>query len=89
MPAQELILIPAFQTIKLSKVTTAEAQQIQTSLQSQGKKPTLLTQFVGEPVLQGNTSDLGLQQLLQRAQAQAQSGSTGQAQQGAGTGTKG
>jgi hypothetical protein len=86
IPAQELLLIPAFQSIRFSKVTSAQAQQVQQSLQAQGKtkKPTLLTQFVGEPVLEGNVSDLGLTQLLQQAQAQAQaqSGSTGQAQQG-------
>jgi hypothetical protein len=95
IPAQELLLIPAFQSIRFSKVTSAEAQQVQQSLQAQGKtkKPTLLTQFVGEPVLEGNVSDLGLTQLLQQAQAQAQaqSGSAGQAQQGTKgtTGTKG
>jgi hypothetical protein len=84
IPAQELILFPAFQNIRLSKVTSAQAQQVQQSLASQarGKKPSLLVPFVGSTALQGNISDLGLQQLLQRAQQQAQ------AQQGA-KGSKG
>jgi hypothetical protein len=86
VPAQELVLFPAFQTIRLAKVTSAQAQQIQSSLQQQGKKPTLLVPFVGNTVLQGNISELGLQQLLQ--QAQSQSGTSGQARQGA-KGTKG
>jgi len=75
VPAQELVLIPAFQTVRLAKVTSAQSQQIQQSLQAQGKKPTLLVPFVGEPVLQGNVADLGIQQLLQQAQSQA--GSSG------------
>jgi hypothetical protein len=72
VPAQELVLIPAFQTIKLAKVTSAQAQQVQQSLQSQGKKPSLLVPFVGNTALQGNVADLGIQQLLQQAQSQAQ-----------------
>ncbi len=84
IPAQELILFPAFQNIRLAKVTSAQAQQVQQSLSSQarGKRPSLLVPFVGDTTLQGNISDLGLQQLLQRAQQQAQ------AQQGA-KGSKG
>ncbi len=82
IPIQELVLFPAFQTIRLAKVTPAQAQQVQQSIQSQGKKPTLLVPFVGNTVLQGNISELGLQQLLQQAQSQA--GATGQAQGGAG-----
>jgi hypothetical protein len=80
VPAPELILIPAFQTVRLAKVTSAESQQVQQALQAQKKNPTLLTHFVGEPVLEGNVSELGLSQLLQQAQAQSQ-GSAGQGQQ--------
>jgi hypothetical protein len=76
IPVQELILFPAFQTIRLAKVTPAQAQQVQQSIQAQGKKPTLLIPFVGQTVLQGNVSELGLTQLLQQAQGQA--GATGQ-----------
>jgi len=85
IPAPELVLFPAFQTIRLAKVSSAQAQQVQSSLQQQGKKPSLLVPFVGNTVLQGNVSELGLQQLLQQAQSQAGSGG---AQQGA-KGTKG
>jgi hypothetical protein len=88
VPAQELVLIPAFQTIRLAKVTSAQSQQIQQSLQGQGKKPTLLVPFVGEPVLQGNVADLGIQQLLQQAQSQA-GASGGQGQATTTTGSKG
>ncbi len=90
VPAPELVLFPAFQTIRLAKVSSVQAQQIQQSLQSQGKKPTLLIGYVGDTVLEGNVSDLGLQQLLQQAQSQAGgSGSSGtQAPSGA-KGTKG
>jgi hypothetical protein len=77
VPAQELVLFPAFQTIRLARVTSAQAQQVQNSLQSQGKKPSLLVPFVGQTVIQGNVADLGIQQLLQQAQAQAQGGSSG------------
>jgi hypothetical protein len=74
VPAQELILFPAFEKIRLAKVTSAQAQQVQQSLSSsaQGKKPSLLVPFVGNTVVEGNVSDLGLQQLLQQAQQQAQ-----------------
>ncbi len=90
VPAQELVLFPAFQTIKFAKVTSAQAQQVQRSLRSQGKKPTLLVPFVGDTVLQGNVADLGIQQLLQQAQAQAQGqAGSSQGQSGAGQGSKG
>ena len=74
IPAQELILFPAFSQIRLAKVTSAQAQQVQQSLtaQQRTKRPTLLVPFVGTTTLQGNVSDLGLQQLLQQAQQQAQ-----------------
>jgi hypothetical protein len=88
IPAQELVLIPAFQTIRLAKVTSAQSTQIQQSLQAQGKKPTLLVPFVGNPVLEGNVADLGIQQLLQQAQSQA-GASGGQSQQTPTTGSKG
>jgi hypothetical protein len=74
VPAQELVLFPAFQTVRLSRVTSAQGQQIQQSLNLHGKKPSLLIPFVGDTVLQGNVADLGIQQLLQQAQAQAGSG---------------
>ena len=74
--AQQVLLLPAFDSIRISKVTSTEAQQIQQSLQQQGKKPTGVVQFVGQPVLQGSISELGLNQLLQQAQSQA--GATGQ-----------
>jgi hypothetical protein len=76
--AQQVLLLPAFDSIRISKVTSTEAQQIQQSLQQQGKKATGVLQFVGQPVLQGDISELGLDQLLQQAQSQAQGGQGGQ-----------
>ncbi len=70
--AQQVLLLPAFDSIRISKVSSTEAQQIQQSLQQQGKKATGVIQFVGQPMLQGNISELGLDQLLQQAQSQAQ-----------------
>jgi hypothetical protein len=70
--AQQVLLLPAFDSIRISKVSSTEAQQVQQSLQQQGKKATGVIQFVGQPVLQGNISELGLDQLLQQAQSQAQ-----------------
>ena len=87
-----MLLLPAFDSIRISKVTSADAQQIQQSLQQQGKKATGVIQFVGQPVLQGSISELGLNQLLQQAQSQAGAtgqGATGQAGATQGAGKKG
>jgi hypothetical protein len=73
--AQQVLLLPAFDTVRFSKVSSAQAQEIQDSLQAQGRKATGVVQFVGQPVLQGNVAELGLDQLLE--QAQAQQGSSG------------
>jgi hypothetical protein len=74
--AQQVLLLPAFDTIRISKVTSTEAQQIQQALQQAAKDPSGTVQFVGQPVLEGSVSELGLDQLLQQAQQQA--GSAGQ-----------
>jgi hypothetical protein len=87
--AQQVLLLPAFDTIRISKVTSTEAQQIQQSLQQQGKKATGVVPFVGQPMLQGNISELGLDQLLQQAQSQAQGQSQGQPQANQGAGKNG
>jgi pseudouridine-5'-phosphate glycosidase len=76
--AQQVLLLPAFDSIRVSKVSSTEAQQIQQSLQQAVKNPTGTVQFVGQPVLEGSIAELGLDQLLQQAQQQAQ------ANQGAG-----
>ena len=70
--AQQVLLLPAFDSIRISRVSSAEAQQLQQSLQQQGKKATGVIQFVGQPMLEGNISELGLNQLLPQAQSQAQ-----------------
>jgi hypothetical protein len=78
LAAQQVLLLSAFDQVRFSKVTSTEAQQVQQSLQAQKKKATGIVPFVGQPVLQGNISELGLQQLLQQAQQQAQQGSKSQ-----------
>jgi hypothetical protein len=84
--AQQVLLLPAFDSIRISKVTSTEAQQVQQSLaaQAQVKNGAGVVAFVGQPVLQGSISELGLEQLLQQAQSQAQAGGSGQ-----GSGKKG
>jgi hypothetical protein len=90
---QQVLLLPAFQTIRLARVTAADVQAIQQSLQqqqNQGNQAQNRTPFVGEAVLEGSISELGLDQLLQQAQGQAQgqggggggAGGGGQAPQG-------
>ena len=74
--AQQVLLLPAFDQVRFTKVTAAQATELQQSLQSQGKKTTGVTNFVGTPVLQGNISELGLNQLLQQAQQQSGTGGT-------------
>ena len=94
LSAQQVLLLPAFQTIRFSKVTAEEAQQVQQSLRSlqrQGRNARGAVAFVGAPVLEGQISELGLDQLLQQAQGQAGAGGQqggqagGQGGQGAGS----
>jgi hypothetical protein len=87
LSAQQVLLLPAFQTIRFSKATAQEAQQVQQSLQSlqrQGRNARGAVPFVGAPVLEGQISELGLDQLLQQAQGQAGAGGQ-QGGQGAGS----
>jgi hypothetical protein len=85
--AQQVLLLPAFQSIRFSKVTAQEAQQVQQSLRSlqrQGRNARGAVPFVGAPVLEGQISELGLDQLLQQAQGQGGAGGQ-QGGQGAGS----
>jgi transposase-like protein len=87
LSAQQVLLLSAFQTIRFSKVTAQEAQQVQQSLRSlqqQGRNARGAVPFVGAPVLEGQISELGLDQLLQQAQGQAGAGGQ-QGGQGAGS----
>jgi hypothetical protein len=79
LPTQELVFLQALQKIRLSKVTSAEKNQIQQSLSAQqgNKKATGVISFVGTPVLEGSGTAL-LQQLQQQLQqAQSQAGNSG------------
>jgi hypothetical protein len=88
--AQQVLLLPAFDSIRISKVSSTEAQQIQQSLQQAVKNPTGTVQFVGQPVLEGSIAELGLDQLLQQAQQQAQQqGGGGQSRGGGQSGAGG
>jgi hypothetical protein len=78
LATQELVFLQALQTIRLSRVTAAQKNQIQQALQAQqgNKKATGVIPFVGAPVLEGSGTQL-LQQLQQQLQqAQSQSGTT-------------
>jgi hypothetical protein len=82
LATQELVFLQALSKIRLSRVTAAQKNQIQQTLQSQqgNKKATGVIAFVGTPVLEGSSTQL-LQQLQQQLQqAQSQTGtSTGSA----------
>jgi hypothetical protein len=83
--AEQVVLLPAFRMMRVARATTAENQQIQQSLQAQGQQPSNPIPFVGETVLEGNVSELGLDQLLEQAQGQGGGGAgggSGQAPQG-------
>jgi hypothetical protein len=82
LAAQQVLLLPAFDKVRFSKVTQAQAEQVQQSLQAQRKKATGIVPFTGEPVLEGSISELGLDQLLQQAQQQAQSQAGGSGKKG-------
>ncbi len=75
LATQELVFLQALQKIRLSRVTAAQKNQIQQTLQAQQgkKKATGVITFVGEPVLEGSGTELlqQLQQQLQQAQGQA------------------
>jgi hypothetical protein len=89
LAGQQLLLLQAFEAIRLSRVDAAQAQQIQQSLQSQGRQPVGVVPFLGEPALEGAISELGLDQLLQQAQGQGGGGGgNGGASQG-GNGNQG
>jgi hypothetical protein len=80
LATQQLVYLQALPSIRLSRVSQADAQQINQALQAQtGKKATGLVPFAGTPVLEGSSSDL-LQQLqtqIQQAQSQAGTGQQG------------
>jgi hypothetical protein len=81
--AQQILLLTAFDQIRLARVTTEQVTQVQQSVQNQGKNSTGVVPFVGAPVLEGTIAELGLEQLLQQAQQQAGGGGQGaQPQQG-------
>jgi hypothetical protein len=81
LATQELVFLQALQKIRLSRVTTAQKNQIQQALQAQqgNKKATGLIPFVGTTVLEGSGTELlqQLQQQLQQAQSQGGTTSTG------------
>ncbi|MGZ6299297.1 MAG: hypothetical protein ACXWMN_02240 [Candidatus Limnocylindria bacterium] len=81
LPTQDLVFLQALQKIRLSRVTSAQANQIQQALQAQSgnKKATGVVGFVGTPVLEGSGTALlqQLQQQLQQAQSQSGTTSTG------------
>jgi hypothetical protein len=83
LPLQGVLYLQQFPSIRVSKVTQSDAQQLTQAIQARGSKATSAP-FAGTPVLEGSGTDL-LQQLVQAAQAQTQAqGGTGTTQQGGG-----
>ena len=86
---QQVLLLAAFNSIRLARASAADAQGLQQvlqqSLRKQSGRP---VPFVGETALEGAVSELGLEDLLRQAQAQAQGGggAGGNAGQGGGSG---
>jgi hypothetical protein len=75
LATQELVFLQGLPTIRLSRVTSAQKNQIAQALQAQqgNKKATGVIPFVGTPALEGSGQQLlqQLQQQLQQAQNQA------------------
>jgi hypothetical protein len=76
VPVQGLLYLQQFPSIRVSRVTQAQAQQLTQAIRSRGRKATSAP-FVGTPVLEGSATAL-LQQMIQRAQAQR--GASGKSQ---------
>jgi hypothetical protein len=74
LATQELVFLQALQKVRLSRVTSAQKNQIAQALKAQqgSKKATGVIPFVGTPVLEGSATNLlqQLQQQLQQAQSQ-------------------
>jgi hypothetical protein len=87
----QILLLTAFQSVRLARATTAEVQQVEQSVQAAGqrKNATGVVPFVGVPALEGPIAELGLDQLLQQAQQEAGgAGGTPPPQGGQGTGSQ-
>jgi hypothetical protein len=82
---QQLVLIPAFQTIRVSLASQSEVAQALQGAKGQGKQPLLIIPFIGQPVLEGPVADLGIEEVLQSLQQ----GQTAPGQSGGGGGDKG
>lgn len=55
---QALLLLPAFQSIRVSRVTEQQTTQIQQALSEQRKEPLPVTAFIGQIVLEGEVPQL-------------------------------
>ena len=84
----QILLLTAFESVRLAQATEAEVQQVEQSVQAagRGKNATGVVPFVGLPALEGQIAELGLDQLLQQAQQQAGGGAAPPPQGGQGTG---
>ena len=60
LTTQEVALLPAYQSVRLSLVTQAEAEDVEQTLREQRKAPLAVTRFVGVPVLEGPVPQLDL-----------------------------
>ena len=60
LTTQEVALLPAYQSVRLSVVSQAEAEEVEQTLLKQRKAPLAVTRFVGVPVLEGPVPQLDL-----------------------------
>ncbi|HET8592490.1 MAG TPA: hypothetical protein VFL56_02405 [Solirubrobacterales bacterium] len=72
----QILLLTAFESVRLAPATQAEVQQVEQAVQAAGqaKNATGVVPFVGVPALEGPVAELGLDQLLQQAQQGAGAG---------------
>ena len=55
---QALLLLPAFQSVRVSRVTQEQTTQIEQALRQQRKQPLAVTAFLGQTVLEGAVPEL-------------------------------
>jgi hypothetical protein len=82
---QALLLLPAFQSIRVSRITEEQTTQIEQALRKQRKQPLAVTAFLGQPVLEGPVPELP-QGAGGAGQGGAAPGAGGQGAGGAGAG---
>jgi hypothetical protein len=81
--SSQLLLLTAFDSVRLARATSAQVQQVQQSVQatSQEKNATGVVPFAGIPALEGPIAELGIQDAINALEQAQQGGGTGQGAQ--------